>query len=70
MENVVIVDGCRTAVGKMGGGLKPLSAYDMACAVLRASWTAPRSTPASSTRSSWASAVRPLTSPTSPASPP
>ena len=35
MENVVIVDGCRTAVGKMGGGLKPLSAYDMACAVLK-----------------------------------
>ena len=35
MENVVIVDGCRTAVGKMGGGLKPLSAYDLACAVLK-----------------------------------
>ena len=35
MENVVIVDGCRTAVGKMGGGLKPLSAYDLACVVLK-----------------------------------
>lgn len=35
MENVVIVEGCRTAVGKMGGGLKPLSAYDLACAVLK-----------------------------------
>ena len=35
MENVVIVDGCRTAVGKMGGSLKPLSAYDLACAVMK-----------------------------------
>ncbi len=35
MENVVIVAGCRTAVGNMGGALKPLSAYDMACAVVR-----------------------------------
>jgi acetyl-CoA C-acetyltransferase len=35
MENVVIVEGCRTAVGSMGGSLKPLSAYDMACAVLK-----------------------------------
>ncbi len=35
MENVVIVEACRTAVGNMGGALKPLSAYDMACAVLR-----------------------------------
>ncbi len=35
LRNVVIVEGCRTAVGKMGGGLKPLSAYDMACAVLK-----------------------------------
>ncbi len=35
MENVVIVDGCRTAVGKMGGALKPLSAYDLACTVMK-----------------------------------
>ncbi len=35
MENVVIVEACRTAVGKMGGGLKPLSALDMATAVLK-----------------------------------
>ncbi len=35
MENVVIIDGCRTAVGRMGGALKPLSAYDLACAVLK-----------------------------------
>lgn len=34
-KEVVIVDACRTAVGKMGGSLKPLSAYDMACAVLK-----------------------------------
>ena len=37
LRNVVIVDGCRTAVGKMGGGLKPMSAYDLACAVLKGS---------------------------------
>ena len=35
LRNVVIVEGCRTAVGSMGGSLKPLSAYDMACAVLK-----------------------------------
>ena len=35
MKNVVIVDACRTAVGSMGGSLKPLSAYDLACAVLK-----------------------------------
>ncbi len=37
MRDVVIVDACRTAVGSMGGSLKPLSAYDMAVAVLKAS---------------------------------
>ncbi|MCD8099903.1 MAG: thiolase family protein [Oscillospiraceae bacterium] len=36
-KTVVIVDGCRTAVGKHGGALQPLSAYDMACAVLKGS---------------------------------
>lgn len=35
MRDVVIVDACRTAVGSMGGSLKPLSAYDLACAVLK-----------------------------------
>lgn len=35
METVVIVDACRTAVGSMGGGLKPLSAYEMATAILK-----------------------------------
>lgn len=35
MRDVVIVDACRTAVGKMGGALRPLSATDMAEAVLR-----------------------------------
>ena len=35
MRNVVIVDACRTAVGNMGGALKPLSAYDLACAVMK-----------------------------------
>ncbi|MDD6189204.1 MAG: thiolase family protein [Clostridiales bacterium] len=35
MRNAVIVEACRTAVGSMGGGLKPLSAYDLACTVLK-----------------------------------
>lgn len=35
MEEVVIVEACRTAVGSMGGSLRPLSAYDLACAVLK-----------------------------------
>lgn len=35
LRNAVIVEGCRTAVGSMGGSLKPLSACDMACAVLK-----------------------------------
>lgn len=35
MNEVVIVEACRTAVGSMGGGLKPLSAYDLACVVLK-----------------------------------
>ena len=35
MRNAVIVEACRTAVGSMGGGLKPLSAYDLACTVLQ-----------------------------------
>ena len=36
-KEVVILDACRTAVGSMGGSLKPLSAYDMAVAVLKGS---------------------------------
>ena len=35
MENVVIVEACRTAVGSMGGTLKPLSAYDLAVDVMK-----------------------------------
>ena len=35
MKDVVIVEACRTAVGKMGGSLRPLSAYDLACVVLK-----------------------------------
>ena len=35
LRNVVIVDACRTAVGKMGGACRPLSALDMACATIR-----------------------------------
>lgn len=35
MKDVVIVEACRTAVGSMGGSLKPLSAYDLACAALK-----------------------------------
>ena len=35
MRDVVITEACRTAVGKMGGSLKPLGAYDMACVVLK-----------------------------------
>ena len=34
-RNVVIVDACRTAVGKMGGACKPLSALDMAVATIQ-----------------------------------
>ena len=35
LKNVVIVDACRTAVGKMGGACRPLSALDMACATIK-----------------------------------
>lgn len=35
LKNVVIVEACRTAVGSMGGTLKPVSAYDMACCVMK-----------------------------------
>ncbi len=35
LRNVVIVDACRTAVGKMGGACRPLSALDMACATMK-----------------------------------
>ena len=35
LRNAVIVDACRTAVGKMGGACKPLSALDMACATMK-----------------------------------
>ena len=37
MEKVVIVDGCRTAVGSFGGTLKPLSAAELAVAVMKGS---------------------------------
>lgn len=35
MTNVVITEACRTAVGKFGGTLKPLTAEDLAVSVLR-----------------------------------
>ena len=35
IREVVIVDGCRTAVGNMGGSLKPLHAVDLAECVLK-----------------------------------
>lgn len=35
MKNAVIVEACRTAVGNMGGALRPLSALDLADAVIR-----------------------------------
>lgn len=35
MDTVVIVEACRTAVGNMGGALKPLSAEEMATAVIK-----------------------------------
>ena len=35
MRNVVIVDACRTAVGKFGGTLKPLNAEALAATVLK-----------------------------------
>lgn len=34
-RNAVIVDGCRTAVGSMGGALRPMSALDLACATIQ-----------------------------------
>ncbi len=34
LQNTVIVDACRTAVGKIGGSLKPFSACDLATIVL------------------------------------
>ncbi len=34
MRDVVIIDACRTAVGNMGGSLKPLTPDDLACAVM------------------------------------
>lgn len=36
MDSVVIIDACRTAVGKYGGSLKALSAADLATAVMKA----------------------------------
>lgn len=36
MENIVIIDACRTAVGKFGGTLTPLNASDLAVAVMKA----------------------------------
>ena len=35
MKKVVIVEACRTAVGSMGGSLKPLSAEDLAVSVMK-----------------------------------
>lgn len=35
MKNVVIVEACRTAVGKFGGSLQPLTAADLAVAVMK-----------------------------------
>lgn len=35
MKNAVIVDACRTAVGSMGGALKPLTVIDLATAVIK-----------------------------------
>jgi len=35
LRNVVIVEACRTAVGSMGGSLRPVSAYDLACCVMK-----------------------------------
>jgi acetyl-CoA C-acetyltransferase len=35
MKNAVIVEACRTAVGNMGGALRPLSALDLSCAVIK-----------------------------------
>lgn len=36
MDNIVIVEACRTAVGKFGGSLKPLSAADLAVETMKA----------------------------------
>ena len=36
MKDVIIVEACRTAVGKFGGSLQPLSAADLAVSVMKA----------------------------------
>ncbi len=35
LKDVVIVDACRTAVGRFGGSLKPLKAHDLSTAVIK-----------------------------------
>ena len=35
-SDIVIVEACRTAVGKFGGTLKPLTAADLSVAVMKA----------------------------------
>ena len=35
LRNVVIVDACRTAVGKFGGTLKPVKAHELATTVIK-----------------------------------
>lgn len=45
MERALIVDACRTAVGTMGGALRPLAAVDMTCAVLKSSLERSRTDP-------------------------
>jgi len=36
MEEVVVVSGCRTPIGRLGGGLAPLRAVDLGGAAIRA----------------------------------
>jgi acetyl-CoA acetyltransferase len=69
LREVVIVDGCRTAVGNMGGALNPLHAIDLCLPVLKGTLDRTGIDPSKSTRLLWTVTARPLTSRTSQESP-
>ncbi len=58
MEDVVIVSGARTAIGRFQGGFVNTPASDLAAAVIRAAVERAGIDPAASTRSFWAVSVR------------
>ncbi len=51
-HDIVIVAAGRTAVGSFNGGFANTPAHDLGAAVIKASWSAPRSMPPRSTRRS------------------